>query len=307
MDYVITEYLERLIQRALVYLDNGFPVHLEGPAGTGKTSLATHLAGRRGRPVMLIHGNEDMNSADIVGSVYGYQGHVLMDNFVHSVMKREETWERQWIDGLLTAACRDGMTLIYDEFTRSHPETNNVLLSVLEERTLQVPGARPGEKSLRVHPEFRAIFTSNPHEYAGVYKGQDALRDRMITIELGALDIETEVRIASARSGLEPEQTYRVVTITRLFAAAFPTFRTTLRRSIMIASIVKAAGMLLTSEAFADLCFDILGSELFREASKPLTQPALRQRVSEVIAQGLSYEEEVRKWVQSELHGERGQ
>ncbi len=116
---------------------------------------------------------------------------------------------QQWVDNRLTTACQFGLTLIYDEFTRSRPEANNVLLSILEERMLVLPNARGGESYLKVHPDFRAIFTSNPEEYAGVQKSQDALRDRMVTIELGNFDEETEVAITREKSKLSTEDCHR--------------------------------------------------------------------------------------------------
>src|ERR1019366_4565894 len=85
----------------------------------------------------------------------------------------------------------NGNTLVYDEFNRSRPEANNALLSVLEERILNLPALRPsGAGYLEVHPDFHAIFTSNPEEYAGVHKTQDALMDRLITLNLGNFDRE---------------------------------------------------------------------------------------------------------------------
>ena len=108
-----------------------------------------------------------------------------------------------WIDNRLTTACRYGHTLVYDEFTRSRPEANNVLLSVLGERLLNLPKLRyAGDGYLEVHPGFRAIFTSNPEEYAGIHKSQDALMDRLITIHMDHYDRETEVAITAARSGV---------------------------------------------------------------------------------------------------------
>jgi len=59
-----------------------------------------------------------------------------------------------------------------------------------------------GAGYLEVHPDFRAIFTSNPEEYAGVHKTQDALMDRLITLNLGNFDRETEIQIAMAKSGV---------------------------------------------------------------------------------------------------------
>ena len=176
---------------------------LPGPAGTGKTTLALHVASKRGRPVVLIHGDDEYASSDLVGKDSGYRKSKLVDNYIHSVVRTEESLNRIWEDQRLTTACIKGYTLIYDEFNRSRPEANNVLLSVLEGKILNLPNLRrSGEGNLHVHEEFRAILTSNPEEYAGVHKTQDALLDRLITMNLGHLDRETEVAIAMAKSGL---------------------------------------------------------------------------------------------------------
>ena len=201
--FVSTPYVESLTARALTYMDVGYALHFAGPAGTGKTTLALHVASKRGRPVVLIHGDDEYASSDLVGKDSGYHKSKLVDNYIHSVMKTEESLSRIWEDQRLTTACIKGYTLIYDEFNRSRPEANNVLLSVLEGKILNLPNLRrSGEGNLHVHEDFRAILTSNPEEYAGVHKTQDALLDRLITINLGHLDRETEIAIAMAKSGL---------------------------------------------------------------------------------------------------------
>ena len=69
------------------------------------------------------------------------------------------------------------------------------------EKIMDMPAGRgDAEPYLRVHPDFTAIFTSNPEEYAGVHRSQDALRDRMITMDLDHFDYETEVAITLAKS-----------------------------------------------------------------------------------------------------------
>lgn len=70
-DFVLTPSIEALCRKASAYLDAGYPVHLEGPTGSGKTTLAMHLAGSRGRPVMLIYGDEEFGSSDLVGGEKG--------------------------------------------------------------------------------------------------------------------------------------------------------------------------------------------------------------------------------------------
>lgn len=289
-DYVVTEHLNKIISRALAYLDAGFPVHFQGPSGTGKTSLALYLAHYLNRPVMLIHGDHEMSSTEMAGGMMGFRVRFLVDNFVHSVLKREEDIERRWMDGRLTTACQEGMTLVYDEFTRSHPEANNILLSVLEEKVLQLPGLKPGEKSIKVNPHFRSIFTSNPVEYAGVFKSQDAFRDRMITIKLGQMDIETEVAITAFRSGLPAQQAARVVKIVRMFSAAFPGLTTALRRSIIISTIIHQEHIPLGSVLFEEVCLDVLGSEVNRRSGEQAPRNILQARLTEVIEQILRHE-----------------
>jgi gas vesicle protein GvpN len=145
-----------------------------------------------------------------------------------------------WVDNRLTSACQNGDTLIYDEFNRSKPEANNALLSVLSERILNLPRLRrTGEGYLAVHPEFRAIFTSNPEEYAGVHKTQDALLDRLITISLEHYDRETEILIAMARSGIDRMDTEIIVDIVReLRVIGVNNHRPTVRACIAIAKIL---------------------------------------------------------------------
>ena len=153
--FVITPQVEELIERASAYLEAGYPINLSGPAGTGKTTLALHVAAKFGRPVMLIHGDDEFGSSDLVGNDIGYRKNRLVDHYVHSVLKEEETMRTLWIDNRLTTACRYGHTLVYDEFTRSRPEANNVLLSVLGEEILNLPKLRyAGEGYLKVDPGF---------------------------------------------------------------------------------------------------------------------------------------------------------
>ena len=216
--FVLTPQVQQLAERALAFLQAGYPVNLSGPAGTGKTTMALHLAAQLDQPVTLIHGDDEFGSSDLVGNDSGYQKSKLVDNFIHSVMKTEETMRSLWVDSRLTTACRHGHTLIYDEFTRSRPEANNVLLSILGEGLMDLPKLRRAATGyFNVHPDFRAIFTSNPQEYAGVHTSQDALMDRLVTIHMDHYDRETEVAITAAKSNISVEDAEWIVDIVRNF------------------------------------------------------------------------------------------
>ena len=281
-DFVETEYVKDITSRALGYIKAGFPVHLRGISGTGKTTLAVHIAAKIGRPLILIHGDEEFSTSDLVGSEQGYNIRKIRDNFIHTVLKTEENMSKLWVDNRLTMACKFGFTLLYDEYTRSRPEANNVLLSVLQEKMLDIPTTSHGNSNyMKVHPDFTALFTSNPEEYAGVHRSQDALRDRMVTIDLEYFDKETEISIVQGKSGLCYEDAKKIVNIVRgLRDSDVFEFSPTVRGCLMIAKSVQVfnAKVHKDDKVFCQICFDILSSETSRIGSK-----SNKERVMQVL------------------------
>lgn len=259
--FVESDKIKDIITRAVAYLNAGFPVHFRGPAGTGKTTLAMHLAHIFNQPTVIIFGSDEISSTDFVGGQFGYHKKVVIDNYIHSVVKTDETAEQQWIDGRLVTACKEGYILIYDEFSRSTPETNNILLSALEEKVLELPINREGETYIKVHPDFKAIFTSNPEKYAGVYNTQEALLDRMITINLDHWDRDTEIKIIVSQVDLSIEDAKKIVDIVRSYRKKV-NGNISIRTAIMIGKIINVLNIPIIpdNEMFVKVCEDILGS-----------------------------------------------
>lgn len=264
--FIETAYFKDLTNRALLYLQAGYAVHLCGPAGTGKTTLAMHIAELLGRPVVTLQGNDEYKPSDLVGGNSGMRRKKVLDNYVHSVWKAEESMDSVWYDGRITHACRNGYTLLYDDFTRSRPETNNVLLAVLQERTLDLSALQKGETRLTVHPDFSVLFTSNPAEYAGVHALQDALKDRVITIEIKGLDRESEIAIVAGRSGLPWREAARIVDIVRGIRGN-EVKKPSVRAAIMVATILATKGSkpVRGNPVFTQVLMDVIGSEIFYE------------------------------------------
>lgn len=284
-NFVETPYVGEITERGLEYIQAGFPLHFRGPTGVGKTTLAMHVASRIGRPVMLISGDDEFGSGDLVGGATGYNRHRVVDRFIRSVTKVDESVRQQWVDNRLTIACREGLTLVYDEFTRSRPEANNVLLSVLEEGVLVLPSQRRGAGYLKVHPEFKAIFTSNPEEYAGVHSVQDALIERMVTMDVDGFDVDTEAAITQARSGVNAQDADVIVRLIRAVRELAGGHSPTVRSAVVIGRVINQKGATTQdTDVFETACCDVLLSSLVRSSRlKSETPVELRAKLLEAI------------------------
>lgn len=270
-EFIETPSIKKIIDRAMSYLEAGFPVHFTGPSGTGKSTLAMHLAYQLKRPMMLMFGDEELGTSDLIGDNVGYRRRKLIDNFIHSVLKTEEDVSQRWVDNRLTTACKQGLTLVYDEFNRSRSGANNALLSVLEEGILTLPLSEGETGYIKVHPSFKAIFTSNPHEYAGVHKTQDALLDRMVSIHLDYFDEETEQAIVGSRTGLDLENTARIIGILRDFRQEIGHHQTvSIRPAIIIGKVLKQQVIDADKHNphFVDICVDALISGRYNDSER---------------------------------------
>jgi gas vesicle protein GvpN len=259
--FVSTPSIERVAARALRYLQSGYSVHLRGPAGTGKTTLALHLADLLARPIMLMFGDDEFKTSDLIGNQTGYTRKKVVDNFIHSVVKVEDELRQNWVDSRLTLACREGFTLVYDEFNRSRPEVNNVLLSALEEKLLVLPPNKDRSEYVRVNPHFRGIFTSNPEEYCGVHATQDALLDRLITIHIPEPDELTQQEIVIQKTGIDRESAVVIVQLIKSFRKKTAAEKSSgLRSCLMLAKICHEHEVMVMPEnaEFREICQDLL-------------------------------------------------
>ncbi|MFM7425927.1 MAG: AAA family ATPase, partial [Elainella sp.] len=152
-------------------------------------------------------------------------------------------------------------TLIYDEFNRSRPEVNNVLLSVLEEKLLVLPPNSNRNEYIRVNPQFRTILTSNPEEYCGVHATQDALLDRLVTINIPEPDELTQQEIVIHKTGIDRESASIVVQTVKTFRQRAKAEKSSgLRSCLILAKICHEHDIVAMPEnpEFRDMCQDVL-------------------------------------------------
>jgi magnesium chelatase subunit D len=160
-------------------------VVLEGPPGTGKSTLLRSIARHLGRAVVFVEGNAELTPARLIGQYDPAQ--VLSEGYLPS----------SFTDGPLLQAMRTGALLYLEEFNRVPEETLNVLITVLTEGEIAVP--RLG--LVRANPEFRLIAAMNPFDAIGTARVSQAIADRICRIVLGYQDAAAEQAIVRAVTG----------------------------------------------------------------------------------------------------------
>jgi magnesium chelatase subunit D len=182
-----------------VALDAGRHVVLEGPPGTGKSTLLRHIARDLGTQVVFVEGNAELTPARLIGQYDPAQ--VLAEGYVAA----------SFTDGPLLEAMRAGALLYLEEFNRVPEETLNVLITVLTEGEIAVP--RLG--MIKADPGFRLIAAMNPFDSIGTARVSHAIADRICRVVLRYQDAEAERRITAAQSGHSGREVDLAVTLTR--------------------------------------------------------------------------------------------
>jgi magnesium chelatase subunit D len=174
-------------------------VVIEGPPGTGKSTLLRDIAADLGREVVFAEGNAELTPARLVGQYDPAQ--VLTGGYVPA----------SFTDGPLLQAMRAGSLLYLEEFNRVPEETLNVLITVLAEGEIAVP--RLG--LVRADPGFRLIAAMNPFDAIGTARVSQAIADRICRVVLGYQDAVAERQITTALTGQNGQVVDFAVMLTR--------------------------------------------------------------------------------------------
>jgi MoxR-like ATPase len=207
-------------------------VLLEGPPGTGKSTLLRAVADELGIGFAFVEGNAELTPARLVG--HFDPARVLVDGYSPDV----------FVDGPLITAMRDGALLYIEEINRIPEETLNVLITVMSERELHVP--RLGR--IAATPGFRLVAAMNPFDAVGTARISSAVYDRVCRVSVDYQPTLDEVNIVARETG---EAAADRVWVTRVVEVVR---RTRAHPDVRIGSSVRGAiDTVLVATSLADL------------------------------------------------------
>ena len=174
----------REVELLTAALTSGAHVLLEGPPGTGKSTLLRSLAATDDVPFIFVEGNAELTPGRLTGHFDPAQ--VLSKGYRPEV----------FVDGPLIEALRAGALLYVEELNRVPEETLNVLLTVMSEGELHVP--RLGKVCAAAG--FRLVAAMNPFDAVGTARISSAVYDRTCRITMGYQDADAEGLIVALRA-----------------------------------------------------------------------------------------------------------
>jgi MoxR-like ATPase len=169
----------RELESVVAALAAGRHLLLEGPPGTGKSTVLRAIAEETDIAFEFVEGNAELTPARLLGSFD--PAAVLSEGYSPDV----------FVDGPLLSALRDGSLLYVEEINRIPEETLNVLITVMSEGEVHVP--RLGH--VAAAPGFRLVAAMNPFDAVGTARIASAVYDRCCRLAMGYQDDGEEALI----------------------------------------------------------------------------------------------------------------
>ncbi|KAJ3690228.1 hypothetical protein LUZ61_019392 [Rhynchospora tenuis] len=189
---VIKEHLENLARA--VYIKR-YPVLLQGPTSSGKTSLIRYLASFDGRKLMRINNHEHTDLQD-------YFGTYVTD--LHGSLRFQE--------GVLVEAVRKGHWIVLDELNLAPSDVLEALNRLLDDnRELFIPEL---QETIQAHPNFMLFATQNPPVlYGGRKMLSRAFRNRFLEMQVGEIPEDELITILEKRCKIAAKHARKMVEV----------------------------------------------------------------------------------------------
>jgi len=175
----------------------GKNILLEGNVGVGKTTLAKSIA--------EYYGSNDSNFYRVDCSEE-LLPHNLVGYYEPPLVIAKGYNEDSYKNGPLALAMLNGGCLFINEINRMPENTQNSLLTALDEGILEIPKL----KTIKAHRDFFVVATQNPAAHVGVTVLGEALVDRFIWINLDYQNPEDEIQIIEQEAKINSEKITKI-------------------------------------------------------------------------------------------------
>lgn len=279
-NYVLTgSVIEHLNSLARAVYIKRYPVLLQGPTSSGKTSLVQYLATLTGHEFVRINNHEHTDLQEYLGSyVTDSQGKL------------------QFQEGVLVKAVRNGYWIVLDELNLAPSDVLEALNRLLDDnREIFVPET---QEVVPAHPEFMLFATQNPPMlYGGRKVLSRAFRNRFLEIHVDEIPDNELTAILESRCRIPGTRATKMVEVMKdlqlhrqnsnAFAGkhGFITPRDLFRWANRFSKFGKSI------EDLARDGYLLLAERLRDESEKTVVLETLRQRLSKKLVVDNLYEE----------------
>ena len=194
--YIITPFIERnLLNLVRATSTRRYPVLLQGPTSSGKTSMIEYLARVSGNKFVRINNHEHTDLQEYLGTyVSDPDGHL------------------HYQEGVLVHALREGHWVVLDELNLAPTDVLEALNRLLDDnRELLIPET---QQVVRPHKNFMLFATQNP---PGMYGGRKVLsrafRNRFVELHFDDIPDDELETILRERSQIAPSFCTKIVAV----------------------------------------------------------------------------------------------
>lgn len=195
--YVVTQSVQtKMVDLARAITTGQYPVLIQGPTSSGKTSIIEHLARLTGHRFVRINNHE----------------HTDIQEYIGTYAADPETGRLVFSEGILVRALKQGDWVVLDELNLAPSDVLEALNRLLDDnRELFVAET---QEVVRPHPHFMLFATQNP---PGLYGGRKVLsrafRNRFLELHFDDVPRDELETILCQRCRIAPSYAAKVVAV----------------------------------------------------------------------------------------------
>ncbi|TKA79762.1 hypothetical protein B0A49_02655, partial [Cryomyces minteri] len=201
--YIVTPFIRRNLDNLLRAVSTRrYPVLIQGPTSSGKTSMIEYLARRSGNKFVRINNHEHTDLQEYLGTYVS-----------------DSDGQLHYQEGILVKALREGHWVVLDELNLAPTDVLEALNRLLDDnRELLIPET---QEVIRPHENFILFATQNP---AGVYGGRKplsrAFRNRFLELHFDDIPVNELAEILHRRTKIPESWSSRIVNVYRELSTA---------------------------------------------------------------------------------------